>query len=192
MNLKTFLPMGEKPPDTIGRGGDASPIQASLVITFPRFCPVLQELIVLPPATLCSTVCPLIVIILYDTCLPPPTDGQEIALVYFLQFLPANTRHLTTTTAATTTPPTIITGINNITTTTTTYYTTARSLIVAIFYDSCLPRPPAVTFDFGSSLVFLIHHPAQKQQHNTSTPPTLTACLFILVIVHVPAFHLIY
>jgi hypothetical protein len=64
MNLKIFLPMGEKPPDTFGRGGDDSPIQASLFITFPHFCQVLQEIFVLQSAILHSTVCLLIVVIL--------------------------------------------------------------------------------------------------------------------------------
>jgi hypothetical protein len=116
MNLKIFLTMGEKPPDTFGRGRDASSIQVSLVITSPRFCQELQELLVLPSAILCSTVCLLIVIILYDTCFPPSADGHEITLVYFMHLLPAKTRQLTTTTAAT-----IITDHHNNSNTTPSY-----------------------------------------------------------------------
>jgi hypothetical protein len=191
MNLKIFLPMGEKPPDTFGRGRDASSIQVSLVVAFPRFCQELQELLVLPSAILCSTICPLIVIILYDTCFPPSTDSREIALVYFMHLLPAKTRQLTTTTAATTIT-TIITDHHNnsnttpaymhqITTTNTTAHTTnntttnitttnhnsnktTRPFIVIILYDSRLPPPPDATFRFGSTMVVLIQCPT-RQDH---------------------------
>jgi hypothetical protein len=103
MNLKIFLPMGEKPPDKFGRGRDASPIQVFLVIAFPRFCQALQELLVLPSATMSSTICSLIVIIFYDICFPPSAEGYEIALVSLMQLFTSKTCQLTTTTAATTT-----------------------------------------------------------------------------------------
>jgi hypothetical protein len=153
MNLKIFLPMGEKPPDTFGRGGDASSTQASLVITFLCFCQALQEFLVLPSAILHSTVCPLIAIILYDTRLPPPAVGHEIALVFFMQL-----HQLTTNTAAATiTTPTVITDNNN-KNATANNNKTAHLLIVTILYNSSLPQPPAVTFGFGSALAFLIQH----------------------------------
>jgi len=191
MNLKIFLPMGEKPPDTFGRGGDASPIQASLFFTFPRFRQILQEFFELQSAILRSIICPLIVIILHGTRLPPPAVGHEIALVIFSQVLPANTRQLTPTTAATT-APTIITDNHNNSFTTDNNNNTARSLIVIILYDSCLPQPPAATLGFGSALVFPIQHTAQKHKHNTITPPTMTACPFLWSSFIAPAFHLIF
>jgi hypothetical protein len=134
MNLKIFLPMGEKPPNTFGQGGDASSIQASLVITFPRSCQVLQEFFVLQSAILSSTVCPLIVVILCGTRLPPPAVGHEIALAIFMQVLSANIHQLTTTAAVTTTTSTIITDNNN----NITNNKTARLRIVGNFYNSCL------------------------------------------------------
>ncbi len=61
---------------------------------------------------------------------------------------------------------------------------TACLLIVTILYDPCHPQEPAVTFSFGSALVPLIQHSTKKQKHNSTTPSTLTACPFILIIVH--------
>jgi hypothetical protein len=189
MNLKIFLPMGEKPPDKFGRGRDVLSIQVSLVIAFPRFCHVLQELLVLPSATMSSTICSLIVIIFHDNCFPPSAEGYKIALVSSMQFLPPKTRQLITTTAATTTT-TITTDhhyerhttpahTHKITTTNTTAHTTNNSttnitttnhnsnkttcpFIVIILYDSRLPPPPAATFRFGSTMVVLIQCPTHQ------------------------------
>jgi hypothetical protein len=177
MNLNIFLPMGEKPPDKFGRGHDASLIQVSLVIAFPRFCQVLQKLLVLPSATMSSTICSLIVIIFYDNCFPPSAEGYEIALVSLMQLLSSKTRQLTTTTAATTTT-TITTDhhynshttpahTHKITTTNTAHTSvnttmnhnslkTTHPFIVIVLYDSRLPPPPDATFHFGSAMVVLL------------------------------------
>ena len=70
MNLKILLPMGEKPPDTLGRGEDAPPTQAPIVLSFPNACQILEELSVLLSAILRSTARSLIVIIFYGTAPP--------------------------------------------------------------------------------------------------------------------------
>ncbi len=96
MNLKIFLPMGEKPPDTFGRGCDASQSQAYIVITFPWFCQNLEEFLVFLSTVLSSFVCPLLVIFL-DTSLPPPGVGYKIALQFSMPSLPAHMHQITTT-----------------------------------------------------------------------------------------------
>ncbi len=67
MNLKILLPMGKKPPDILGRGEDATPIQAPIVLSFHNACQILEELSVLLSTILRSTTCSLIVIIFYGT-----------------------------------------------------------------------------------------------------------------------------
>jgi hypothetical protein len=207
MNLKIFLPMGGKPPDKFGRGRDASSIQVSLIIAFPRFCQVLQELLVLPSASMSSTICSLIVIIFYDICFPLSAEGYEIVLVSLMQLLPSKTRQLTTTTAATTTT-TITTDhhynshttpahTHKITTTNTAHTTvntttnhnsleTTRPFIVIILYDSRLPPPAAATFRFGSAMVVLLQCSTHQLRINvtTTTPTSETAHTFTFVTYH--------
>ena len=71
MNLKFFLPMGEKPPDKFGQGDDAIPTQVSLGILISSVHQIPEEPSVLQPAALTSTARPFIAIIWYSTSLLP-------------------------------------------------------------------------------------------------------------------------
>ena len=102
MTLKIFLPMGEKPPDIFGQGRYATPNRASLAISIPTVYQILQEFSVLRCATLRSTACPFIVVILYGTSLPPLAVDDRIVLVVSKQFSPAYWNHHTTETSTTT------------------------------------------------------------------------------------------
>ena len=65
MTIKTFLPMGEKPPDIIGQGNNATIKQAPTVISFPPFQQFPEDFLASVFLPLSSTAFTLIVIFFY-------------------------------------------------------------------------------------------------------------------------------
>jgi len=110
MTIKTFLPMGEKPPDIIGQGNNATIKQAPTVISFPPSQQFPEEFLVLELLTLCSIAFSLIVIIL-----SPVSLASNFALVPPMHY-PTTYPHWN--------PTTIITSSNTTTTITTINTTT--------------------------------------------------------------------
>jgi hypothetical protein len=109
MTFKTFLPMGEKPPDIIGRGNIITTKQAPTVISFPPSQQFPEEFLVLELSTLSSTTFSLIVVIL-----SPVSLSNSFAMVFPMHY---TTRHLhrnMTTTNSSSITTNIITTINTI------------------------------------------------------------------------------
>jgi len=110
MTIKTFLPMGEKPPDIIGQGNNATIKQAPTVISFPPSQQFPEDFFVLELLTLRSIAFSLIVIIL-----SPVSLASNFALVPPMHY-PTTYPHWN--------PTTIITSSNTTTTITTINTTT--------------------------------------------------------------------
>jgi hypothetical protein len=86
MTFKTFLPMGEKPPDIIRQGGNANTNQAPTIILFPPSQQFPENLLVSEPLPLHSTTFSLIVIILF-----PVSLSNSFALIFPMHY---TTSHL--------------------------------------------------------------------------------------------------
>ena len=170
MNLKILLPMGEKPPDTLGRGDDAPPTQAPIVLSFLNACQILEELSVLLSAILRSTARSLIVIIFYGTAPPSLVAVDGYLFGMSRQRLPAHRDCCTTHTTTTTT--------KNV------------CLFMAIVIDiTCLSLPAGGRVELVPSMPSIPCQFSPKHQHPSPnvTPSTATRSF---IVIHVFAAYL--
>jgi hypothetical protein len=163
MNLKNLLPMGEKPPDTLGRGQDATPTQALVVLSFPNAFQFLEELSVLLSILLRSTTRSFIVVIFYGTGPPKLVDVDRIMFGMSKQQLPTHRNHCTTHTTTTTT--------NNV------------CLFTAIIIDiTCLSVPAGGRVELVPSMPLIPCQFSPKHQHpSPNIAPSTAACSFIVI-----------
>jgi hypothetical protein len=163
MNLKILLPMGEKPPDILGRGEVATPTQAPIVLSFPNACQILEELSVLLSAILRSTARSFIVIIFYGTGPPSLVAVDRIMFGKLKQRLPAHWNHCITHTTTTAT--------NNV------------CLFTAIIIDiTCLSLPAGGRVELVPSMPSIPCQFFPKQQHpSPNVAPTTAARSFIVI-----------
>jgi hypothetical protein len=162
MTFKTFLPMGEKPPDIIGRGHIITTKQAPTVLSFPPSQQFPEEFLVLELSTLSSTTFSLIVVIL-----SPVSLFNSFALVFPMHY---TTRHLhrnmtTPTTSSITTN--IITTINTIVIIT---VRPPKTHVIAVMPDS--PARPITILSFTSATVTTAATTADKTTAFTTTLTT--------------------
>ena len=151
MTIKTFLPMGEKPPDIIGQGNNATIKQAPTVISFPPSQQFPEEFLVLELLTLCSIAFSLIVIIL-----SPVSLASNFALVPPMHY-PTTYPHWNPTTIITSSNTT--TKITTINTTTIITVNAPKTHAIDIIPDSS--ARPVNILSFTSATV--------------ATPPTTAA-----------------
>ena len=163
MNLKILLPMGEKPPDILGRGEDATPTQAPIVLSFPNACQILEELSVLLSAILRSTARSLIVIIFYGTAPPSLVAVDGYLFGMSRQRLPAHQNRCSTTTTTTST--------NNL------------CLFTAIIIDiTCFSLPASGRVELVPSMPSIPRQFFPKHQHpSQNIAPTTSARSFITI-----------